>query len=270
MSGLSIVRPINGIMGFLSTYISAFIAIGYAMRFHLLAVTLAAISVFLVTSGGNIINDIVDIDTDRLNHPDRPLVTGKMTVKTARILASLFFIVPVIISFFISYVAMIVVIAAILLLIVYEVSLKRRGLSGNFVISLLIGAIFVFGGVAVNSYYRMIFLFILAFFSNMSREIIKDVQDVGGDKDRLTFPKVHGVKNSLRLSNVFIAILVICSFIPYFLKILSLYYFIIVIAADAIFILSGVLSARNAGRGQQVSKYAMIIGMVSFLAGAFK
>ncbi len=270
MSSISIIRPINGIMGFLSTYISAFIAIGYAMRFHLLAVTLAAVSVFLVTSGGNIVNDIVDIEVDRLNHPNRPLVTGKMAAGTAKVYAVLLFAIAAAVSFLISYIAMSVVLAAIFLLVAYEISLKKKGLSGNFVISLLIGAIFIFGGVAVNSYFRMVFLFILAFFSNMSREIIKDVQDVEGDKDRTTFPKVHGIKNSLRLSDSFIAVLVVCSFIPYFLGILSLYYFILVIAADIVFILSGILSVRNAGKGQQVSKYAMIIGMVSFLAGAFK
>ncbi len=270
MSGFSIIRPINGVMGFLSTYISAFIAIGYAMRLHLLAVTLAAISVFLVTSGGNIVNDIVDIDVDKLNHPNRPLVTGKIAAGTAKVYAVLLFAIAAAVSFMISYIAISVVMVAIFLLVAYEISLKRKGLSGNFVISLLIGEIFIFGGVAVNSYFRMIFLFILAFFSNMSREIIKDVQDVEGDKDRMTFPKVHGIKNSLRLSDAFIAILVICSFIPYFLGILSLYYFILVIVADIVFILSGILSVRNARKGQQVSKYAMIIGMVSFLAGAFK
>ncbi|BAB59888.1 4-hyroxybenzoate octaprenyltransferase [Thermoplasma volcanium GSS1] len=269
MSRFSIVRPVNGFMGFISTYISAFIAIGYAVTSHLLPVTLAAFSVFLVTSGGNIINDIVDIDVDRVNHPNRPLVTGEIRVSSAKFIASAMFAVAIVLSLLISFIATGIVVLAIMLLIFYELYFKKTGLPGNTVISLLIGLIFVFGGISVSSYGKMIFLFVLAFTSNMSREIIKDVEDVNGDKDRITFPKKYGVKKALLVSDIIIGVLILVSFIPYLLKILSIYYLYVVIVADAIFILSGIFSSRNPSIGQKVSKYAMIVGMASFLAGAF-
>ncbi|WP_297214857.1 UbiA family prenyltransferase [Thermoplasma sp.] len=269
MSRFSIIRPINGTMGFISTYISAYIAVGSRITAHLIPVTMAAIAVFLVTSGGNIINDIVDVEVDRINHPKRPLVTGEMSKREAETIFLVLFGISIVISVFISIVAMLIVILAEVLLVSYEYFLKKTGLPGNAVISLLIGLIFIFGGVSVFSYSRMIFLFLLAFTSNMSREIIKDVEDVNGDSDRITFPKRYGVKKAIMLSDIIIAILVVVSYLPFALHILSIYYLYVVLVADALFITSGAISSRNPTSGQKVSKYAMIVGMASFLAGAF-
>ncbi|MCY0851727.1 MAG: UbiA family prenyltransferase [Thermoplasma acidophilum] len=268
MSRFSIIRPVNGLMGFISTYISAFIAVGSRITDHIAAVTMAAIAVFLVTSGGNIINDIVDVEVDRINHPKRPLVTGELSKKAAQAMFITFFAVAIIISVFISIIAMLIVILAEVLLVAYEYALKKTGLPGNAVISLLIGLIFIFGGVSVFSYGKMVFLFLLAFTSNMSREIIKDVEDVNGDSDRITFPKKYGVRNAIILSDAIIGLLVVISYIPFAMHILSRFYLYVVVVADALFIASGAISSRNPTSGQKVSKYAMIVGMASFLAGA--
>ena len=99
---LKITRPVNGFMGFFSIYIVGFIAVNVHITKFIIPLTLGAISVFLVTAGGNIINDISDLETDRYNHPDRPLPAGTITKKSAYYLALSFFISGFLISIFIS------------------------------------------------------------------------------------------------------------------------------------------------------------------------
>src|SRR2546428_11722721 len=48
---------------------------------------LAAAAAAAFTAGGNALNDIVDRETDRINHPDRPLASGQLTLGTARAFA---------------------------------------------------------------------------------------------------------------------------------------------------------------------------------------
>ncbi|EQD40344.1 UbiA prenyltransferase [mine drainage metagenome] len=91
-SWIRIIRPVNAIMGFVATYISALVGIGLGL-FHtepLILSSIAGVCVFLVISGGNIINDISDAETDRINHPDRPIPRGEITVRNAGVHRSCF------------------------------------------------------------------------------------------------------------------------------------------------------------------------------------
>ncbi len=262
-----ILRPVNAFMGLFSIYIVGFIAVNLNIFDFIIPLTIGAISVFLVTGAGNIINDVSDMETDRVNHPDRPLVTGAISKNNALYGAAIIFIMAVILSIFISvYISAIVAIAE-LLLISYEFKTKKLGLVGNFTISLLIGMIFLYGGFITGEIIKMILLFLLAFFSNFSREIMKDIEDINGDLDRLTFPKKHGIKNAKILSAIFVVLTLSISTFPYFLHILSIYYLYAVLIDDFIFIYTIILLNKNISRGEKVSKVAMIFGMFSFLLG---
>lgn len=73
---IRILRPVNALMGFFNIYYRIYSC--NVMFIILVPLTLGAISVFLVTGAGNIINDISDLNTDKINHPDRPLPSGKL------------------------------------------------------------------------------------------------------------------------------------------------------------------------------------------------
>ena len=55
----------------------------------------------------------------------------------------------------------------------------------------------VIGGMVVNDPGPTLWMFGLAFLATISREIIKDIQDLEGDKDRFTLPARIGISNSL-------------------------------------------------------------------------
>ena len=266
---LKITRPVNGFMGFFSIYIVGFIAVNVHIARFLLPISLGAISVFLVTAGGNIINDISDLETDRSNHPDRPLPSGTISKKAAYYMAISFFIAGFVVSLFVSLFISSIVVLAEVLLVSYEFKTKKMGLPGNITISLLIGMIFLYGGFITDTLSKMILLFFLAFFSNMSREIMKDIEDIKGDIDRNTLPKRIGIPRARIVSGSFIIITIVVSFLPYYFHILSVYYLYAVLLDDILFALTLIYLYKNVSKGQQISKVAMIWGMACFLLGGF-
>ncbi len=266
-SWFKIIRPVNGFMGLISIYIVGFIDVNFEITRYLRIITLAALSVFFVTAGGNIINDIKDKDLDKINHPSRPIPSGEISIKSAWIAFIVMFSIGILLSIFISIYAVAVVILAELLLTSYEIKTKNLGLIGNFTVSLLIGFIFIFGGIVLGTVFKMILLFLLAFFSNVSREIMKDIEDVNGDLNRRTFPRVYGIKNAKILASFFVILTVSISILPYYFKVLTIYYVYAVIIDDMLFIASMIIMYKNVSESQQFSKIAMIVGMVSFLVG---
>jgi geranylgeranylglycerol-phosphate geranylgeranyltransferase len=80
----------------------------------------------------------------------------------------------------------------------YSLKLKDRGLPGNIAISLSVGMVILFGaaGVFDLTQPRVISLFFVAFSYNLSREIVKDIEDIDGDKGRNTLAMRVGVEKA--------------------------------------------------------------------------
>lgn len=264
---IKITRPLNGVMGFVATWISGLIGAGLNITEFIVPVLVASVTVFLVTSGGNIINDIVDVESDRVNHPKRPLVMGTISMHQARLFAAAVFAAGLLLSLiFVSLTAFLVVVLAESLLVGYELSLKKKGFIGNVSVSILVGLIFIFGGIAVNSTYRMLILFVMATLANLSREVIKDIEDLKGDLDRVTLPKKYGVRAAMAVAVGSVAIAVSISYLPYYFGIFAVPYLAAVAVADIMFIVSAV-KIRDPHTSQNLSKLAMIVGLVSFTIG---
>ena len=270
---IRILRPVNGLMGLLATWISALIGVGYALPQHVLPVLIASVSVFLVTSAGNILNDILDSETDMINHPNRPIPSGQIAKRSARIYAYFVFILPIalvipytLIGVYSPFI-LVIVIAAELLLISYETRTKNLCLSGNATVSVLVVLIFIYGGMAVGAVSPMILLFILASLSNFSREIIKDVEDIKGDIGRTTFPKVHGAHAASKVASGSMILAIVISPLPFLIGIFSYPYLVAVSIADIIFVMSIHNIVNDPERNEKLSKIAMILALAAFVIG---
>jgi len=267
---IRIVRPINGLMSIIATSVSGFIGLGEAIIyfFNWKYILFAVIVAFLITCGGNVLNDYVDSEIDKVNHPTRPIPSGQISPRSARSASIAFFGVAIALSILaLHLISIIIAVIATILLSMYEIRIKRFGLSKNLTISLLVGLLFVFGGVSVNAGSKMLILFLLAFLAIFSREIIKDVEDFSGDINRMTLPRRYGIRVSDYIAFTVVIILIGLSFLPYYLGILSIFYLYVVVAADLVFLLSVSVAFKNPTRGQQMSKYAMIIALASFVIG---
>ena len=100
---IQIIRPVNCIMSAFAVYIAAIIsgAIFFG-TYPTIEFTYALLTTFLVCAGGMVVNDIFDIEADKINKPKRPLPSGKIKVRTAKTYAAILFIIGVAISYFIN------------------------------------------------------------------------------------------------------------------------------------------------------------------------
>jgi geranylgeranylglycerol-phosphate geranylgeranyltransferase len=243
-----------------------------------LAFVLAAASTTLVTAGGNVLNDLLDRDSDRVNHPDRPLVTGAVRLGSARALVVGFFvgagllIVPLV---FAHPALLLIYLLAVAGLIAYEFRLKAAGLPGNLVVAGLTGAVFLYGGAAGGDLLLVVPFVLMATLATFSREVIKDMEDLAGDVDRRTFPRTHGLGPAGAVARIAVGVAIALSVVPFvtFLPLLSvagIMYLVSVGVADALFIASVAWLPARLHWEQSVSKGAMAVALLAFLAAAIR
>ena len=78
-AGIQILRPLNMILCILAVLIAAFLIGEYSS--HLLPY--AILTVVCFAGASNILNDIFDMNIDRVNRPDRVLPAGRLKIQDA-------------------------------------------------------------------------------------------------------------------------------------------------------------------------------------------
>jgi len=238
------------------------------------SLVLAGAAAAAFTAGGNTLNDIFDRETDRINHPERPLASGRLPLRGAIAFAASAFAIAGLLSTLVGPFTLGIVILNAVLMLSYEAVLKARGAPGNLVIAYLVGSLFLFSGAAVfrsdtDPLIRVGILAALASSATLGREITKDIEDLRGDVDRRTLPQRIGARRAGFVAAAALIMGVALSLIPIVLAVLSWGYAVLVIPADGMFIYAALHSAANPSRSQRVTKYGMIIALAAFLAGAF-
>ncbi len=167
---------------------------------------LLVLTTVLLAASGNVINDYFDLRTDRINRPENVIVGKKVNRRVALLLHVLLSFTGVFIGLYLAYITrretyvfLFVFIPTILW--AYSTTLKKHFLIGNLTIALLTAIVpylvvslefaaleRVHGREIVNStacslawFWTTGFAF-FAFITNLTREIIKDIQDINGDK----------------------------------------------------------------------------------------
>ncbi len=197
----------------------------FSLTFNLLV-----FSTIMIAAAGNIINDYFDIKADRINKPER-LIIGKHIKRRVAIVShwglnfTAFFIAVYLSWVMDSFWYMFIHLFSINILWFYSMKGKRLFLSGNLLIAaltatvpILVGFYFkqVYAGMDISSIsnvesypmlaqsgnnYPLIISLVLAAFAfilNLAREIVKDMEDVEGDKKlpARTIPISIGFKKS--------------------------------------------------------------------------
>jgi geranylgeranylglycerol-phosphate geranylgeranyltransferase len=157
-------------------------------------------------------------------------------------------------------------------MLAYEFKTKKMGLLGNTMISWLTASLFLFGGFGIYEEQPDILtitfiLMFLSFFATLGREIIKDIEDVKGDIDRVTLPMKLGVKKASYFVLGCYATSIFISPLPYILGIFGLEYLAVVIASDVIFIYGFSIIIRKPKQAQEISVLAMLVALLAFLIG---
>ncbi len=238
---------------------------------------LAAAVAFAFTAAGNALNDFTDLEIDRVNHPIRPLPSGRLTPRTALLLSAALFILSIPAAASLGAEPLAVAGLNLVAMVAYEARYKKQGVRGNLLISYLVASLFLFGGLAVfrsgtvvsatGALQRVLILFVLAFLATLGREIVKDIEDMAGDVDRHTLAKVLGAPRASFMAAAAFLGGVALSGLPSILGILRVQYLAVVAVADAIFIYCALNSRRRPREIGLASKYAMLVALVAFLVG---
>lgn len=222
-------RPVNVLITGLSVLVAALIS---GPIISLETVIFACISASFIMAAGNTINDYYDIEIDRINKPERPLPSGDVSLKTAWLAAMVEFFTGIAISAFLSPEMFAVAFTFSLLIYLYAAKLKRTVLWGNITVSMATAAAFIYGGLAVQKAEEAVIPAIFAFLFHFGREIIKDMEDVEGDRreNALTFPIRYGFPASIRLITYIFIVLIAVTIFPFAIGIYGKIYMLIVAA----------------------------------------
>lgn len=269
-----ILRPLNLTIGAFAVIITASIL----KQMGQVSVWFTALIVVVCyNAAANSINDYFDLETDRINRPNRPLVTGDVKPQTALFLAIILFIIGTILAFTLPFTAtFIAVVIALPLMIFYSIWFKGMPLAGNFIISFILGLTFLFAGAALQDMETMIIPALLAFGLTIVRELVKDISDVEGDhKAKLkTLPNIVGVKKAWTLVAVFAILIGIGAIIPYVIGKYNYWYIIFVIfgveipLAITVFSMMKFPTITAAERIAKLLKFSTITGVLAVWLGS--
>jgi len=270
---LALTRPGNMILTAIAVIAGSFIAAGPEIMDFQIEVAICCVCSMILVGGGNALNDYNDRETDKENHPERPIPSGSISADTASIYAQALLGSGLLILLFAleNKMPFVIALIGILLLTAYENGLKAAGISGNITVGLMSGAVFLFAGMAVNDPEPTLWMFGLAVLATITREIIKDIQDLEGDRDRRTLPASIGIENSMRVAILFLLIAIGLSYtaMDQFEDVASNAYLGGITLANGT-MLFGIYNAKQEDYfgGQKNIKQGMGIAMLAFIAAA--
>jgi len=215
---IKIARPGNFLITILSVLGGGFIALQSFSGFPFADLFAASLAAGFIAAAGNIINDYYDFEIDKINRPERPLVSGEITKRAALkyyiALNGLGFL----FAGYISLTILAIVLITASLLFVYSFKLKRVPFAGNLLVAFLTGFVFIYAGIAAGNAAGGIIPFFFAFLINLMRELVKDIEDYEGDSVNKikTVPIVKGISFTRKIISALILLLIISSPLPFF------------------------------------------------------
>lgn len=263
-----------------------------------IAVTLSDLGFFMlcfstvcIAAAGNIINDLYDLETDRINKPQRQIIGNRISEKAALNLYIALTVTGVGIGFYLSnligrpgFSAIFIIISALLYL--YATYLKQVLVAGNLVISTLVAMVVLIVGLyellpAITPENRLtqsiIFSILLdyAFFAlmiNWLREIVKDQEDITGDYNsgRNSLPIVLGrdrtnkVLFAAGLVPVFAVLFYIYNYL--FENLYAAGYALLFILAPLLYFIINILTVKTRSEYSRLSillKITLLMGLLS-------
>jgi geranylgeranylglycerol-phosphate geranylgeranyltransferase len=220
-----LLRPLNGVIGGLSVFVGGLLT-HESVRGPYLA--LACFACFLVISAGNAINDFVDADIDKINRPQRAIPSGKFTKRQVLIISLVLFAIGLVISAGLGVQMFAIALLASILTVLYSFWLKSKGIFGNLLVACLGGLPFLYGAVTIGHWSSAIVPFAFAFLLHLPREVLKDIEDMPGDRTvgSESFPLKHGTTKAILLSCAMMIILIAATILPFLIRLYGMPYLI--------------------------------------------
>ena len=264
---VELTRPSNSVAAGVLTFLGAFVAGG--VRGEPVATGAAVVATVFATGAGMAINDYFDREIDAVNRPGRAIPRGAVSARGALAWSAVLFVCAVAAAAVLPVLAIGIAVVNSLALVAYTEWFKGLPGVGNLVVAYLTGSAFLFGGAAVGAPLAPGVLFVLAALSTLSREVIKDVEDVAGDREEglRTLPIAIGERRALHVAMAALVVAVAASPVPYVLGTFGVAYLALVVPADLGMVYAAAEAYGDATAGQTHLKYAQFLAVVAFLVG---
>jgi len=257
---------------------AAFALLDFQELFGYYQVALATMSVLFFMAAGNALNDLSDVEIDRIAHPQRPLANETLSISEAKALIGILSALSL--ASLIGCLYLMeggteftagIYLAAVFLMLTYDhgPKTKQRGFIGNLAISSLVAAVVLYGASSIDGLDSALCWYVagVVFFVNLAREIIKDCQDMEADSDsRQTLPMKIGKENSRMIAYVLTLIGIVFLYIPYWKG--PFLFGQLLLQSPAIFILMSLNGPMWKGEDYIAAtrlRIAMLLGLVGFI-----
>ena len=237
----------------------------------------------------NIQNDILDLESDRMNRPERPLVRGTISLpqaKAASIAGAILTLLCGLIDSLLllgksspdtAVIPALFFVALTLLLVAYNSKLKHIPLLKNMTVAFLCATPLILNWLHspvlnLDSLGKLYPAMLFAFLLTTAREIYKDLEDETGDLKAgiMTFPLIAGSTTARRFAGA----IILFAWILLPLPVMQGYYpqlFLILTAITMTPTLGITLlmaSKKNYRKAQSTTKIAMFLGLISLVISA--
>lgn len=269
---------------------------GAELPLHHIWFMLLVLSTVLIAAAGYAINDYFDLRTDRINKPDKQILGRILDRRDAIVAHKLLNVLGVCMGLalaihlrsYLMFVLFLLVPAALWL---YSIRWKKTSLLGNVMVALMAAMV---TGLVWYSEYRAaglytgidmdqlsglgtmaLFYGLFAFFTNLIREIYKDVQDLRGDaaSGARTFPVLAGLRKTKSLVIILLVItIILIAMFSFWLEAQSLVvpvvYLGMLVQIPLLLMIPASRMARTSpkfGTLQKYMKWIMLVGLLSML-----
>ncbi|SEW01568.1 geranylgeranylglycerol-phosphate geranylgeranyltransferase [Halobacterium jilantaiense] len=264
---LELTRPVNTLAAGALTFIGAFVA-GGAFD-HGTATAAAVGATWFATAGGNAVNDYFDRDIDRINDPERAIPRGAVSARGALAFSVVLFAGATVLAVTLPVLALAIAAVNLVGLVTYTQYFKGLPGAGNALVAYLGGSTFLFGAAAVGDPLAGAVLAALAALSTFAREVVKDVEDVAGDREEglRTLPVAVGERRALKIGAGLLVLAVAASPLPYLAGTFNWWYLAAVLPADAVMLAAAARSFGDPARGQALLKVGQLLAAGAFVVG---
>ena len=282
-------RPLNAFMGVAALFLGVSIVTGEPPTFIPLDQALViALAGFMIVYSIMAVNDIVDVEADRVNAPWRPIASGSVSiglasrvaiVVTLAALGSALYVEP-------SPLTGITALWFLGLAHFYNLRGKRLLFAGNFVVAFLTAFPLAYGVVVAShymggswdrgDYIRSAIFWAMIFLSVLGREVAKGIVDVEGDRlvGARTIANTYGVRVAAYTALLLYTTAIALSIAPVALGVVNTAPYIAVIApVDVAAFLEGLSLALNPTRERALAHKSrvlllMLISMLGLYMGS--
>ncbi len=281
---LKMIRPTNSIM------VGAAVIIGVILTSLQAVLTWKTLFGFLtgffVASFSMVVNDIYDVEVDRANLLNRPLVRGEIKISAAWAYSITLLFLGIVFSLLTSLTGFIIAVVFGFISWFYNFYLKKQGIIGNLTVALSTSIPYIYGSVVsaavvpilqgtffLGSSYLLLWAVMVSFLAVTGREVIKTISDAEGDRIRGIKSITHsiGEENSARAGATFFILAVFFTLGPYLSKQAGIFYLAMVMVPDILFVYLSysILKDYSSANVHRVKKFAligMLFGFIAFIA----